>query len=491
MKIKTFFIISCAMALFFSGCQKDDAILNEPAENVALKSAKVKEMPIKLIGSGYVTVTDYRVVDFLPAPNNLFPDKGISYGTITHLGKLQAGKSIWYTTEVAPDPVNEGFLLWTQEGDWCAANGDMLHWTTVGSVEFGAGKVSGIAEFVGGTGRFKNATGEFNLKGHVDPENPSGFIVDEGFGVISNVGCCKNQSNAWTYKNPMSMGRGFTTGAIVDNKIYVVGGFPTEFSVTSTMEMYDPAKDLWIPKADMPLGLCAHSACACQGKIYVFGGVSPHPYATATKNVFVYDPQNDTWTQKADMPFENAFFGIAAVNDIIYIVGGMKDAVSAPISTLMAYDPLTDSWTEKAPMSTARGMLSACAVKGKIYAIGGTVNFLSSSFDLVEVYDPLTDIWTTKEDMPTPRVSVSTCRMKDKLFAVGGYTSPFMYALNEMYDPGTDNWTIKSPMQETRQTCFLGSVGNKIYAIGGSYFDPVLGGPVILASVEEYDFAKD
>jgi len=185
MKIKTFFLIVGAIALFFTGCEKDD-FFTESADNEALKKAVVKEVPIKMV-EGYVVVTDFWP-DF-PVPGNQFPAMGLSYGIMTHLGKLQAEKSIWYTTGVAPDPVNPGILLWSQEGDWCAANGDLLHWTIVTNVEMGTDKVSGEAIFDGGTGRFKNATGYFDLNGHVDPDNPTTrFIVDEGVGMISNVG---------------------------------------------------------------------------------------------------------------------------------------------------------------------------------------------------------------------------------------------------------------------------------------------------------------
>ena len=188
MKIKTFLLIVCAIALFFTGCEKDE-FYTETTDNAALKKAVVKEVPIKMV-VGYVVVTDFWP-DF-PIPGNQFPAMGLSYGTMTHLGKLHAEKSIWYTTGVAPDPVNPGILLWSQEGDWCAANGDLLHWTIVTNVEMGSDKVSGTAIFDGGTGRFENATGHFDLKGHVDPDNPtSRFIVDEGVGMISTIGSSK------------------------------------------------------------------------------------------------------------------------------------------------------------------------------------------------------------------------------------------------------------------------------------------------------------
>jgi hypothetical protein len=188
MKAKTFFLIVCAIALILAGCQKDDVFLSETADNAVSKSAVVKEVPIKMV-VGYVVVTDFWP-DF-PVPGNQFPAMGLCYGAMSHLGKLQAEKSIWYTIGVAPDPVNPGILLWSQEGDWCAANGDLLHWTIVTNVEMGSDKVSGTAIFSGGTGRFENATGHLDLNGHVDPDDPSRFIVDSGVGMISNLGSSK------------------------------------------------------------------------------------------------------------------------------------------------------------------------------------------------------------------------------------------------------------------------------------------------------------
>jgi predicted secreted protein len=292
----------------------------------------------------------------------------------------------------------------------------------------------------------------------------------------------------WTYKADMPTARGFTSGCVVDGKIYVIGGFPTHYSVTTAVEMYDPATDTWTRMADMPSGRCGHATCTLDGKIYVFGGTSPDGYSSAKKNVYLYDPQTDSWTQKADMPYANAFCGITVVNDTIYLIGGTTNLFSPPISTVMAYDPVTESWTRKADMPTARSSLSACVVNGKIYTFGGAdQNLLSYAYKSVEVYDPATNTWTTKTDMSTGLFGLGTCAMNGKIYAVGGVTNGLrVVTTNKLYDPVTDTWATKSPLQVKRQTFFLGSVGNKIYAIGGSYPDSQ-GEPVIPTSVEEYD----
>jgi len=302
------------------------------------------------------------------------------------------------------------------------------------------------------------------------------------------------QSDPWTFKTPMPIGRGFTSGTVVDGKIYITGGFPSHYSVTAANEMYDPLTDTWTEMDSMPAGRCAHATCTFNGKIYVFGGLHPDPYSYAKNNVYEYDPQTGTWTQKANMPYENAFCGIAVLNDTIYLIGGTTNFYEPPITTVMAYDPVTETWTEKAPLSSARAFMSACVVDGKIYIFGGgDENLLSISYKFVEVYDPETNTWTAKTDIPTSRFGLGTCAMNGKIYAVGGVTDGIVVVTaNEMYDPATDTWITKHPLQERRHTYFFGSVGDKIYAIGGSYPDPHNPSePVILTSVEEYDPGSD
>jgi hypothetical protein len=299
------------------------------------------------------------------------------------------------------------------------------------------------------------------------------------------------QVNPWTFKSPIPNGRGFVSGAVVDGKIYIIGGFPSHYSVTAINEMYDPATDQWTVMDTMPEARCGHATCTCNGKIYVFGGLHPNAYAFAKNNVYEYDPITDTWTQKANMPYEIAAPGIAVLNDTIYLIGGTTNYYTPPVETVMAYEPVTETWSEKAPLSSPRALVEACVVNGKIYIFGGgDENLHDYAFDYVEVYEPATNTWTVKTDMPTSRMGMGICAMDGKVYAVGGLSHNLVVITkNEMYDPVTDTWTKKSPMKTKRHSFFFGSIGNKIYAIGGSY--PIGNEPMIPTSVEEYDPGLD
>jgi len=84
-------------------------------------------------------------------------------------------------------------------------------------------------------------------------------------------------TGVWTYKTPMPTGRGFTSGAVVNGKIYMIGGFPTHTSVTKANEMYDPATNIWTTGKDMPTARVSVATCVMDGKIYAIGGSYPNP----------------------------------------------------------------------------------------------------------------------------------------------------------------------------------------------------------------------
>jgi len=223
------------------------------------------------------------------------------------------------------------------------------------------------------------------------------------------------------------------------------------------------AEFTWTQKTDMPTPRWAHSSAVVNGKIYAIGGGSSQPGSALLPTVEEYDPATDTWTTKADMPTARGWISpsSAEVNGKIYVIGG-----DGGRSVVEEYDPATDAWTRKADMPTGRDYLATVAVDGKIYAIGGTLSY-SNGFSTVEVYDPATDTWTKKEDMPMRLWGLCANVVRGKIYTFGGRPGLQAVPRVQEYDPATDTWTRKADMLVGTSQMASAVLGNKIIVVGG------------------------
>ena len=258
----------------------------------------------------------------------------------------------------------------------------------------------------------------------------------------------------------MPTGRYSLTSAVVDGKIYCIGGRESSFPYSNKVEVYDPKTDTWETKANIPTRRERLTSAVVDGKIYCIGGF----HNVETNKVEVYDPETDTWEAKANMPTGRYALTSAVVDGKIYCIGGDNFSI---LNTVEVYDPATDTWETKANIPTSRSGLTSAVVNGKIYCIGGHGKYLSY-FNTVEVYDPKTDTWETKTSMPTVRSDLTSAVVNEKIYCIGGYndSSPYLNTV-EVYDPETDTWETKTSMPTARNYLTSGVVNGKIYCIGG------------------------
>jgi hypothetical protein len=75
---------------------------------------------------------------------------------------------------------------------------------------------------------------------------------------------------AWTQLASMPTARSENTAAVLDQTIYVSGGFGGE----QTLEAYDTTTDTWKALADLPEPRHHLMSASYDGKVYIFGGAS-------------------------------------------------------------------------------------------------------------------------------------------------------------------------------------------------------------------------
>ena len=197
------------------------------------------------------------------------------------------------------------------------------------------------------------------------------------------------QEGTWARKADMKFPRGGLSTAVVDGKIYAIGGITRVGGLPQTLltvEVYDPATNKWTERAAMPTKRFSLSTAVVNGKIYAIGGRTFNLYFSSVE---VYDPKADKWTKKSHMPGKRSDLSASVVNGKIYVIGGGRVAGDAGLARVDAYDPATDTWTQKTDIPTARVAVSIAVVNGKIYAIGGGGVFEGwQLFATVEAYDP-------------------------------------------------------------------------------------------------------
>lgn len=274
--------------------------------------------------------------------------------------------------------------------------------------------------------------------------------------VLSSDG---KKENSWTTLASMLAPRGGFDAAVVDGKIYAIGG------TSKISEEYDPTTNTWTTKAAIPTGRSGLAAVTVQNKIYAIGGnADEYPWMPIAKNE-VYDPTTNTWATKAEMPTARTQMCADNVNDQIYVTGGFKLVGPndvEPSNKTEAYNPTTNTWTTKAEMPYATVDHSSVVFGDKIYVLTSPI----------QIYDTKTDSWSLGSFPPTVQSNADAVTILDEqgreliyIFGGGGYGT--YTDLVQIYDPENDVWGIGSPMPTPRHGLAVAVVNNQIYALGG------------------------
>ena len=220
-------------------------------------------------------------------------------------------------------------------------------------------------------------------------------------------------NGAWSFGAPMPTERAEMGVALIDDVIYVAGGFAAYGSgMTDRLEAYNITDDSWETLTPMPVALHHAGMTAYDGIVYMMGGYTDFDF-TPSDGAWRYDPETDEWSEIASLPQPHGAHGLVTIGDLIYLVGGTHDG-----HVLWAYDPATDTWnTELRRMPTRREHLGVTVFEDQLYVVGGR---WSNNLRMVEAYNPQTDEWTELESMPTPRGGFTVAAVGDVIFAGGG-----------------------------------------------------------------------
>jgi N-acetylneuraminic acid mutarotase len=275
---------------------------------------------------------------------------------------------------------------------------------------------------------------------------------------VSPVWSAAVAGGTWTTKAPMPTPR-FNLAAGVQNNslgqpvLYAIGGLDPNVGLTRAVEAYNFATNRWTARAPLRLALVNTNGVGnIGGKLYLSGGNwraadgrgGWHP------GLHIYDPVRNTWTQRADMPQRTAAGVTGVINGKLYVLAGTCNNCGPQrlIRRLYRYDPATNTWNTSLPWSpNAHAHGAGGVINGKFYVAGGLGNDGLASNKL-DVYDPATNRWTTLAPMPTARYGVAGAALQNKLYIVGRTNAEPGERQGEVeaYNPVTNTWETHTPM---------------------------------------------
>jgi N-acetylneuraminic acid mutarotase len=284
-------------------------------------------------------------------------------------------------------------------------------------------------------------------------------------------------NNTWAQKEDMPTARAYSGAAVYNGEIYVIGGKNKSGTNNSevdlkNVEKFNPAiglKGTWHQGLrDLPVERRGIGVEVLKDKIIVLGGQN----ANASNRVDEYSPTTDTWMEKPTMPVAKGFFGTAVVNEVLYTIGGSN--YDNDICTYVQ----TGRWSIKGKINKKRSSLAAAELNNKIYIVGGTERYgsdalLSGSLDVLEEYNPATNTSTERAKMSKARWDLGVVSVNGKIYAIGGTKSgEGCLDCVEEYDPSSNTWSTKANMNTKRAqlgvaVCNDANGMAKIYAIGG------------------------
>jgi N-acetylneuraminic acid mutarotase len=149
---------------------------------------------------------------------------------------------------------------------------------------------------------------------------------------------CAN--NSWSFSAPMPTtvmyaAAGATTGEAALRRIYVIGGFTDDYDVLGDVQVYDPQNGSWTLGESMPSARNSHTVAVVDDRLYAIGGKpygEPHPVLSGDKDTFTHnevytpfgygtpDPAYVFEHTPPNVTFESSLNGTAITNSTMPLV---------------------------------------------------------------------------------------------------------------------------------------------------------------------------
>ncbi|WP_224489994.1 Kelch repeat-containing protein [Robertkochia flava] len=253
-------------------------------------------------------------------------------------------------------------------------------------------------------------------------------------------------SCTWEALAPSGVERLESQTAIVGTRLYTFSGFTKGLAISAATEIYELEEDQWTTGAPMPVAVTHMGAAVVQDRVWIVGGfIGDHP-GEATALVQVYNTGTDLWETGPELPSARASGALVYLEGRLHYFGGLMPDRRTDLNEHLVLDlnRPESGWQVFAPLPEGRNHLGGVALHGKIYAVGGQFGHDGAVDDvrLVHVYDPSEDRWSRLEDLPTDRshFEPGIFTFENRILVAGGRSDAVFSQDLLVYDPEGDSW---------------------------------------------------
>lgn len=244
--------------------------------------------------------------------------------------------------------------------------------------------------------------------------------------VTANSAMYSPSTDVWTELPASPRQRYRHAAAAVGSSLYIFGGRTLYDDLIPEVDVFDTVEQTWSTlSSPLPTSVSDQTAFVLNDVIYVAGGWNA-AYEALTI-VQTYTPATDAWSTASPMVHGRGDVGSGVVDGVAYVFGGFTDVnnYEAPLSTLEVLE--SDVWVvHTEPAEAARGDKAVVPLHNRLLVMGGEtkVDGNTSPLSDIEAFDPTAgtdeDAWQMVSQLWAPRFRFNAAAYGDSAFIFGG-----------------------------------------------------------------------
>jgi uncharacterized protein (TIGR03437 family) len=213
---------------------------------------------------------------------------------------------------------------------------------------------------------------------------------------------------------------------------YLTGGVGSSGTATTAARVFNPQTNTWDALAPMKTARYGHRAAVIDGKLYVVGGYGTGGGLAGGE---VYDFASRQWTTIANLNRPRAFAASAVVQDASgnpfwLVVGGEDPVTRAVLQSAEVYDAKSSRWIaldNSFNLTAARTHLAGAVLSGQFYAVGGGTNSTTTPLSSAAVERMRISPFAATSDGQPPALAVPAAQI-----AIAGHELRFDVTANAL-----------------------------------------------------------